>query len=74
MSGPIDLKGMCDHYLDMAAKGKETVSVPPDLLITLLERIQDLETDATNLDSYIHATCRQKLKEAKGYPPDRRPV
>ena len=66
MSEPIDLKGMCEYYLDMAAKGRETVSVPPDLLITLLERIQDLETDAANLNSYIHDDCRKRIHSLLG--------
>jgi hypothetical protein len=65
MNIPEDLNEMYERYLDLASKDKEYVSVSPELMMTLIERIGDLETDSKNFESYIHYACRQKLTEAK---------
>lgn len=67
MTELLDLKGMCEYYLNMAAKGRETVPVPPELIITLLDRITDLETDIANPNSYIHDECRQRIVNGSGH-------
>ena len=63
MNVPNDLQVMYNHYLNLASKNIEQTPVSPEMMLTLIERIGDLETDTKNLDSYIHYECRRKLKE-----------
>jgi hypothetical protein len=62
MNIPADLQVMYDHYLDLTAKNGERAPVSQeiaDLILTLIERIAELETDSKNLNSYIHFECRR---------------
>ena len=65
MNIPEDLQLMYTHFLDLSAKDIEHVSVSPETLMTLIERIGDLETDSLNLESYVHYECRKKYNKLK---------
>lgn len=58
-----DLKPMYEHYLTLFSKGVERTPVSPELLITLIERIEALEADSSNLNSYLHYECQTKIKK-----------
>jgi hypothetical protein len=63
MNIPEDLQEFYEKYLDEASRDKEVVSVSPELLLSLIERIAQLETDSLNLESYIHKSCRENLRK-----------
>jgi hypothetical protein len=63
MNVPEDLQGLYNHCLDLASKDTERMPISPELLMAIIERVGDLETDSENLESYIHYECRKKLKK-----------
>lgn len=62
MNIPADLQKMYEHCLNLATDEVEKMSVSPEFLLALIERIGDLETDSVNLESYIHYECKRKNK------------
>jgi len=63
MNVPEDLQGLYNHCLDLASKDAERMPISPEFLMALVERIGDLETDAANLESYIHYECKKKIRK-----------
>jgi hypothetical protein len=70
MNIPQDLQGMYNHYLELATKEVEHVQISPEMMLTLIERIGDLETDSVNLESYIHYECKKKIGREKQHVDD----
>ena len=64
MKVPDDLQVMYDYYLNLASKNGERAIVSPEiaeLILTLIERIAELEIDSKNPNSYMHENCRRRL-------------
>ena len=60
MQVPADLEKMYAHYLDLSSKDIEKVQVSPEMILLLIERIAELETDIKNPNSYLHAKCKER--------------
>lgn len=65
MNIPDDLQMMYNHCLELASKDVEKISFSTEMMLALIERIGDLETDSLNFESYVHYECRKKLKQCE---------
>ena len=61
MNIPDDLQGMYNNCLDIVSKDIDKISISPEMILALIERISQLETDIANPNSYMHYNCRQRL-------------
>jgi len=59
MKIPEDLQMSYNRYLDLAARDVERTTVSPEVMLTLIERIAQLETDIQNPNSYLHDKCKK---------------
>ena len=58
MKIPEDLQMSYNRYLDLASRNVERTTVSPEIMLALIERIAQLETDCKNPNSYIHQFCK----------------
>ena len=63
MKIPEEYVMMYETYLNQSARGVTQVTLSIDMVMALIEKIAELETDSKNLDSYIHRECRRKAQK-----------